>query len=356
MAMDMQANASSVHQAGRAARRIIEDARRTIGGVIGSRAEDIIFTSGGTEANALALHGALAKLDNPVLFYTDLEHPAVRDVALSGRYRTVRVETAPTGQIDLNDLSEKLSQSAGATPLLTLMHANNETGIVQPVSEAAALVRQAEGYTHCDGVQAVGKIDVSVGLLGVDYFSFSSHKAGGPQGVGALWLRAGAPLLPQQIGGGQEKSIRSGTENLIGIAGFAAALKAASKDNGHARIARIRDRFEQQLAETNVSFVGQSETRLPGTSCMVLEGFKGETQVMAMDLAGFAVSSGSACSSGKVKTSAVLTAMGLNDDAAKSALRVSFGWDSQMSHAIELANAWKTAAHRAVPDKFKEIA
>ncbi len=356
MAMDAQANASSVHQAGRNARRMIEAARLEIGGVIGSRAEDIVFTSGGTEANALALRGALAKLENPVLVYSDLEHPAVRDIALSGVVPTLRIGVLPTGVIDLDDLGAKLSTLEGQTPLLTLMLANNETGVVQPVAEAAEIVRRSNGFTHCDAVQAAGKLPVSVGLLGVDYLSMSAHKTGGPQGVGAMWLRAGAPLLPQQIGGGQEKSIRSGTENLIGIAGFGAAVAASDPHADGARIRLIRDAFENAIAETQSVIFGQSQTRLPGTCCFALDGFKGETQVMALDLAGFAVSSGSACSSGKVKTSSVLTAMGVEEKLAKCALRVSFGWSSELKDAIALANAWKTAAKRAAPDKFKEIA
>lgn len=356
LAMDAQANASSVHSAGRAARRMIETARVQTGAVIGSRAEDIVFTSGGTEANALAIHGALAKLGNGVLIYSDLEHAAVRDIARSGRYEARRIRALPNGQIDLDNLASVLTQLNGHTPLLSLMLANNETGVIQPVAEAARLVRDAGGFTHSDAVQAVGKIPVSVGMLGVDYLSLSAHKAGGPQGVGALWLRAGAPLMPQQIGGGQEKSIRSGTENLIGIAGFGAALDASGQSADMKRIAVIRDAFEREIASCGVTFFGTDSERLPGTSCFALEGFRGETQVMALDLDGFAVSSGSACSSGKVKASSVLAAMHASEVQTKSALRVSFGWQSDMADAMSLASAWKIAAKRAVPDKFKEIA
>ncbi len=355
-AMEAQANPSSVHGAGRAARRIVETSRMEIGGVIGSRAEDIVFTSGGTEANALALHGALKKISNPILIYSDLEHPAVRDIALSGAYPARKISVSPDGTLDLSDLERVLSDLDGETPFLTLMLANNETGVIQPVAQASALVRAKDGFVHCDGVQAVGKIPVSVGLLGVDYLSMSAHKSGGPQGVGALWLRAGAPLLPQQIGGGQEKSIRSGTENVIGIAGFAAALSACDPAKEGQKVSAVRNRFEAALESSGVTVFGKSAERLPGTSCIALEGFKGETQVMAMDLAGFAVSSGSACSSGKVRTSAVLTALGANEDLARSALRVSFGWQSTPEDADRLVEAWSKAARRAVPEKFKEIA
>ena len=357
LAMDVQANASSVHSAGRRARRMIESARTAIGGVIGSRSEDVVFTSGGTEANALAILGALAKIEHAVWFYSDLEHPAVRDLALSGRFETRRVAVLPNGTMDLEDLAQKLQSLDGQTPFLSLMLANNETGVIQPVAEACALVRKYDGLVHCDAVQAISKIPVSVGMLGVDYLAMSAHKCGGPQGVGALWHRAGAPLLPQQIGGGQEKSIRSGTENLIGIAGFAAAVEASDPYKEAPRIEKMRSVFETALKQAaRVTFFGDHIERLPGTSCFALEGFKGETQVMAMDLAGFAVSSGSACSSGKVRTSSVLLAMGASDALASSALRVSFGWRSEAEDAQALAEAWLKAARRVSSHAFKEIA
>ena len=356
LAMEAQANPSSVHRAGRNARRIVDAARDTIGGLIGSRSDDIIFTSGGTEANALAIRGALAKIDSPLFIYSDLEHPAVRDIALSGRYDVHRIMVTADGQIDLTDLEVVLAASDGLTPFLAIMLANNETGVVQPVSAAAAMVREHGGFVHCDAVQAVGKIPVSVGMLGVDYLAMSSHKCGGPQGVGALWIRAGAPLLPQQIGGGQERSIRSGTENLTGIAGFAAALSASDIREEARVVSCIRNEFELKLIGEGLEVFGAESDRLPGTSCIALEGFRGETQVMAMDLAGFAVSSGSACSSGKVRTSSVLTAMGASDALASSALRVSFGWASTHRDADMLADAWLKAAKRAVPAAFTEFA
>lgn len=356
LAMEAQANPSSVHGAGRSARRIIERSRQTLSSVIGARSEDLYFTSGGTEANALALHGALAKLDNPVLLYCDFEHPAVRDIAVSGRYTARKIKITPEGRIDLSDLERVLGDMDGETPFLTLMLANNETGIIQPVEDAARLVRNHGGLVHTDAVQAVGKIPVNVGLLSVDYLTMSAHKIGGPQGIGALWMRAGAPLLPQQIGGGQEKSIRSGTENLVGIAGFSAAMEAIDMASEPRKIGSVRNRFEMGLAALPVTIFGRDQDRLPGTSCFALEGFKGETQVMAMDLAGFAVSSGSACSSGKVKKSVGLVAMGVDDNLANSALRVSFGYDSTEEDASALVENWLRAAKRAHPEKFKEYA
>lgn len=354
-AMTLQANPSSVHSSGRKARKLVETARTDIANAIGARSADLIFTSGGTEANGLALHGVLSKVDEPVLFYSDLEHPAVRDIALSGKYKTENVRVTSHGVIDLVDLAAKLENlETSQTPVLTLMLANNETGVLQPVFDAAAIVRERRGLVHCDAVQGLGKIPVNVALLNVDVLTLSAHKLGGPQGVGAVWVAPGLPLLPQQIGGGQEQSRRSGTENLIGIAGFAAAVCAALQSKDDAQL--IRDMFEAELSDTGCQFVGAEQNRLPNTSCLLMDRFKGETQVMALDLAGFAVSSGSACSSGKVRPSSVLVSMGFNDDIAQCALRVSFGWNSKLEDAKALANAWLKAARRAVPERFKELA
>lgn len=353
-ALDIGANPSSVHSAGRKARGIVEKARQSLATAIGGRSEDIVFTSGGTEANALAIKGALALIEQPVVFVSGLEHPAV-SAQMPDNAR--RVSLKPTGEIDLDDLKVQLDAlEEGEVPFLCLMLANNETGVIQPVQAAAQMVRDEGGYTHCDAVQALGKIPVNVGLLGVDYAAFSSHKLGGPQGVGALWFRVGAPLKPQLSGGGQERSIRSGTENVAGIAGFGAAVEASQAVTAK-RLNDIRDQFENLVsAAAPVVFFGKTCDRLPGTSCFALEGFASETQVMAMDLGGVAVSAGSACSSGKVKTSGVLTAMQVEEKIARSALRVSFGWASEPSDAIAAAQAWIKAAKRAVPAAFKESA
>lgn len=356
-AMDVGANPSSVHGDGRRARRIVETTRTTLAGVIGARSEDIIFTSGGTEANALAIRGALSLIENPVLLSTGLEHPAVAETIVQSGVEARNIAVTPDGQIDLEDLARVLSEIGEATPFLCLQLANNETGVIQPVADAARLVRDAGGYTHCDAVQALGKIPVNAMLLGVDYMAFSAHKFGGPVGAGALWFRVGAPLKPVQVGGGQERSLRSGTENVIALAGFGAALDAVDLDAETKRISAVRDRFETLVqSEANIEIFGNNPLRLSGTSNLGLEGFSGETQVMAMDLAGVAISSGSACSSGKVKTSAVLTAMGVVENLAKSAIRVSFGWNSTLEDAEFAAKAWLKAARRAVPSAFKERA
>ncbi|MEM0985613.1 MAG: cysteine desulfurase family protein [Pseudomonadota bacterium] len=354
-ALGSTANPSSVHGPGRGARKRVETARGQIGGAIGSRAEDIVFTSGGTEANTLALHGAIAAHTGPVtLLVSAIEHEAVTQNAGTTGAPVRSVYARPDGRIDLDHLETMLAgwdADVDGIPFLALMLVNNETGVIQPVAEAAVLVRAAGGLTHCDAVQALGKIPVNVALLGADYLALSAHKIGGPQGVGALWHRAGAPLKPLQLGGGQERSIRSGTENVPGIAGFGAAAEAAVRDiASYGTLADLRDAMEARLvADAGISVMGHAVERVAGTSCFALEGFRAETQVMAMDLAGIAVSSGAACSSGKVKRSVVLSAMGVTDGLADAAIRLSFGWDSDPSDFDAVAEAWLKAARRVRP-------
>jgi cysteine desulfurase len=348
------ANPSSVHQSGRAARAVVEKARGQVGAAIGSRAADILFTSGGTESLALAIQGAVLALDGKAtLIVSAIEHEAASKAAA---YAGVQVETAyvlASGQVNLADLETRLGiwdRDVKGTPVLVQMLANNETGILQPVSEASALVRRAGGLTVCDAVQAFGKVQVNAALLGADYIALSAHKIGGPQGVGALWHRAGAPLKALQHGGGQERGLRSGTENVAGIAGFGAAAEAAVRDlPKYAALASHRDGMEARLkAEGGVTVIGEGSPRLAGTSSFARPGFRAETQVMALDLAGVCVSAGSACSSGKVKRSLVLLAMGADDSLAESAIRTSFGWDTRPEDFGRVTDAWLEAARRTV--------
>jgi cysteine desulfurase len=346
------ANPSSVHTSGRAARKAVEQAREQVGGAIGSRAQDIIFTSGGTEADALAVHGVVAALDGKcTLLVSAIEHEAVTKAAAHSGAPVQAVYVMADGTADLDDLKarmERWDSETFGTPVLCLMIANNETGVIQPVREAAAIVREAGGLTICDGVQGLGKLPMSVAMLGVDYLSLSAHKIGGPQGVGALWHRAGAPLKAVQYGGGQERSLRSGTENVAGIAGFGAAAEAAVRDlDKYAKLSVHRDAMEARLkAEANVQVMGAGAPRLAGVSNFALPGFASETQVMAMDLAGVQISAGSACSSGKVKRSLVLLAMGASDDVAGASVRLSFGWNSEPSDFERVGDAWLKAAAR----------
>lgn len=351
-ALDIGAtNPSSVHTAGRAARAILEKARTNIGGALGSRSEDVILTGGGTEADNLAVHGVVAALRGKCTFIVSaIEHEAI---AKAAAHSGANVETAyitPDGMLDLEDLAKRMSEwnSAKGTPVLCLMLVNNETGIIQPVAEASAFVREAGGLTICDAVQALGKIPVNVGLLSVDYLSVSAHKIGGPQGAGALWHRAGAPLKAIQQGGGQERGLRSGTENIAAQAGFGAAITAAVRDlPKYAKLAEYRDAMEARLErEGGITVIGKNSPRLAGTSTFAKPGFPSETQVMAMDLAGVCVSAGSACSSGKVKRSLVLLAMGASDALAESAIRTSFGWNSLPEDFEGVADAWLESARR----------
>lgn len=358
-ALDIGANPSSVHGPGRAARKVLETARSQVAAAIGGIAQDVIFTSGGTEAIALAIHGSVRKLDGDcTLLVSAIEHEAS---AKNAGFANAPVETAyvnTNGQLDLDQLQQRLRNwdlTASGTPILVLMMANNETGVIQPVAEAAAIVHEAGGLVICDAVQALGKIQVNVSLLGADYVALSAHKTGGPQGAGALWLRSGAPLMAGLLGGGQERSLRSGTENLSGIAGFGAAAEAANRNYMFMdKLAEWRDAMEAELKSVaGVTIFGESVARLPNTSNFAAEGFRAETQVMAMDLAGVAVSSGSACSSGKVKRSLVLAAMGVPDSLAECAIRTSYGWKSSEEDFRRTAAAWLEVADRR---RMKETA
>jgi len=333
-ALAIDGNASSVHGTGRRARAAIERARESVAALAGARPENVIFTSGGTEANTLALcgavHGAIdadARLTR--LFVSAIEHESVRAnaAAIAERAAGLRLETIPVaadGVADLDALRVLLREGKGRA-LIALMAANNETGVVQPAAEAAVLAKEAGALLLVDAVQAAGKIP----LPGADYVSLSAHKLGGPQGSGALILCEGAPLAAQIRGGGQERGTRAGTENLSGIAGFGAAAEAAAREIDSLGTA-LRDRFEAGLKRMapDVVIFGANALRLANTSNFALPGVPAETALMALDLDGVMLSSGAACSSGKVKLSHVLAAMGVKEDLARCALRASFGWSS----------------------------
>jgi cysteine desulfurase len=335
-------NASSVHAAGRAARRRIEDARERVAALVGAAPAGVVFTSGGTEANALALTGSGAAR----LLVSAVEHDSV----LRNAPEAAPIPVDRNGVVDLAALERLLGDARGEPCLVSLMLANNETGVIQPVAEAAAIARTHGARLHCDAVQAAGKIAVDMIALGVDMLTLSAHKIGGPQGVGALVLRDGVTLTPLFRGGGQERGRRAGTENLPGIAGFGAAAAAALADlaaGAPARIAAQRDRLEAALGSQAVVH-GAGAARLPNTSCIGLPGRSAEIQVMALDLAGVAVSSGAACSSGKVRASHVLGAMGLSAADAGCAIRVSLGWASSEDDVDRFVAAWRGLAARGV--------
>jgi cysteine desulfurase len=333
-ALAVGGNPSSVHGAGRAARVMIEDAREEVAALVSARAQDVIFTSGGTEANTLALWGAVhgaAEAGERItrLFVSAIEHDSVlaNATALAERMPGLRFEIIPVtvnGVVDLEALRVLLREGKGRT-LVAIMAANNETGVVQPIAEVAALAKDAGALLFVDAIQAAGKI--AINFAGSDYMSLSAHKIGGPQGVGALIVREGVPFAAQILGGGQELGRRAGTQNVSGIAGFGASANAV---RGEYQDVTLRDRFETALRRIAPDIVvfGWMLPRLRNTSDFSLPNLSAETAIMALDLDGVMVSSGSACSSGKVKSSHVLKAMNVADALARCALRVSFGWNS----------------------------
>lgn len=349
-ALDLAGNPSSVHAEGRRVRALVEGARATVAASIGACRDDIAFTSGGTEALGTALRGALQATGNAVLVASGIEHDAVSSLVTGNEVWPTR----PDGVVELDWLRQATAKlmGQGYRPLVSLMLVNNETGVIQPVAKAAEIVHAAGGLFHCDAIQALGKIEVSIVDLDVDYLSLSAHKIGGPQGVGAFYVKPGAPFRAVQTGGGQEFGRRAGTENVAGIAGFGAAADAAINEIPQYRaLALHRDRMEARLKSVapTLQVHGGAAPRIAGVSCFGVEGLASETQIMGLDLAGFALSAGSACSSGKMKPSRVLTAMGLSDTAARSSVRASFGWNSAPSEFEALAEAWIKMAARARP-------
>ena len=334
-------NPSSVHSFGRAARRMVEDARRKFAALVSARPDEIVFTSGGTEANNLALRGCGRRR----VLVSAVEHPSVLEAAEG-------IETVPVdsdGIVDLAALTRMLD-GGDSSAVVSIMLANNETGVIQPVAEAAHIAHQKGALIHCDAVQAAGRLPLDIHALGVDMLTLSAHKLGGPTGVGALVVTDRVHLNPIVRGGGQERGRRSGTENLPGIAGFgAAAAVAVAEIETAPAVANLRDRLEHRLVRDIpwAIIVGAGARRLPNTSCVALPGIAAEIQVMALDLAGFAVSAGSACSSGKVKTSHVLQAMGLGEDIAGCAIRVSLGPGNDDSDIASFIAAYREFASRA---------
>ena len=335
-ALSRAGNPSSVHRAGRAARAAVEKARGQVAALVGCRPSELVFTSGGSEANM----AALTRTGAARLIISAIEHDSVTETAAGSGLPVQTVPVDGEGLIDLAVLERLLAEHPrdGGT-LISLMLANNETGVIQPVAEAARLAVRFSARMHCDAVQAAGKIPVDFADLGVDYLSLSAHKLGGPQGVGALVVREVCALTPLVRGGGQEQGRRSGTENVPGIAGFGVAAELACLPDV---IGALRDRWEARVRDgiPGAVIFSMCAPRLPNTSCVAVPGVGSETQVMALDLAGIGVSAGAACSSGKVKSSRVLAAMGYGDDLAGSAIRISLGWATTEVDMNRLFDAW----------------
>jgi cysteine desulfurase len=341
-ALEVGGNASSIHGAGRKARAMIEEAREAVAALAGVRPGDVAFTSGGSEANTLAIESAI-RAGSRRLVIGATEHPSVEEtVKASGlAFDVWPVDTR--GVADLDWLSDRLKgwDAADGRPFVALMAANNETGVIQPVAEAAALMHEAQGWLHVDAVQAAGKIDVR--RLPADTLAISAHKLGGPQGSGALIVSCDVPISKSSFGGGQERGRRGGTENLSGIAGFGAAAAAGPADEGQQS---WRDAAAERLKQkAGIVVLGEGAPRLPNTLSLAAPGFASDLQVMALDLAGVMVSAGSACSSGKVKASHAVTAMGLHE-LAPYALRVSGGWATTEADWDRFVDAWLEAHAR----------
>jgi cysteine desulfurase len=356
-ALEAFGNPSSVHASGRQARDRVETARASVAALAGGSAERLLFTSGGTEANALALWSAAAGGEGGRLILSAVEHEAVTNTA---RATGLPVEVWPVdrqGAVELDWLARRLERwtAAEGRPVVALMLANNETGVIQPVSDAAALVHAAGGMLHVDAVQAAGKIAVDLAVLGADTLALSAHKLGGPQGAGALLYADGVRLQPRQHGGGQERGLRAGTENVAALVGFGASAEAAVRDVPSVSAqAAWRDKIASRLAEAGAVIAGEGAPRLPGTLCLAAPDFPSSLQVMALDLAGVEVSAGAACSSGKVKPSGVLEAMGYGDLAA-GALRASGGWSTTENDWVRFADAWLEAHARRVRSRGARV-
>ncbi len=348
-ALEGPGNPSSVHAFGRAARRRVEDARAAVAALVGAPPERVLFTGSGSEANNLAL---LQAGPGPVLV-SAVEHDSVLRAATEGW----RIPVDGDGRVDLDaldallDAAQKDAADKGARALVSVMLANNETGVIQPVDAVARRARARGALVHCDAVQGAGRLALEPVAAVVDFLTLSAHKIGGPQGVGALVLGADAEIdRPMIVGGGQERGRRAGTENVAGIVGFGvAAREAAAEIADQPRLAALRDDLERRLKaiDPGAAAFGAGAERLANTSCIAMPGVSSETQVMAFDLEGVAVSAGAACSSGKVGPSHVLRAMGVAEDLASCAIRVSLGAATEAADIDRLVAAWGALRARA---------
>ncbi|TYO63742.1 cysteine desulfurase [Bradyrhizobium hipponense] len=345
-AFDLIGNPSSVHAEGREARRLVEEARAALASAVGALPRNVVFTSAGTEANALALSpGLKGASGGPVqrLLVSAVEHASV---LAGGRFQADavgQIRVTRSGAVDLGHLKDLLG--SGPPALVSVMAANNETGALQPIAEAARIVHEAGGLLHVDAIQALGKIPFNIKAIDADLATFSAHKIGGPKGVGALVVAEGLTgLEPVLRGGGQELGRRAGTENVAGIAGFGAAVKAALEalPEDAERMTTLRDHLENDLrAIAGATIFSQDVARLPNTTLFTAPGLKAETAVIGFDLEGIAVSSGSACSSGKVQPSHVLSAMGFDPATAQGAVRLSLGWSTGPEDINRALEAWR---------------
>jgi cysteine desulfurase len=360
-AWDIQGNPSSVHAEGRQARRLVEDARASMSGAVGAEPGNVVFTSGGTEANVLALTPGLRRgtgLPVKRLLVSAIEHASV---LAGGRFPAETIGTIGVTRSGLLDLERlRAALESGPPALVSIMLANNETGALQPVQEAGDIVHAAGGLLHVDAIQAFGKIPFDINAMNADLLTVSAHKVGGPKGAGALILAEGLLRFEALLrGGGQERGHRAGTENVAGIAGFGAAAKAAmgALEADAVRLENLRNRLENGLRQTPGALVfSEDAPRLPNTTLFTVPGLKAETAVIGFDLAGIAVSSGSACSSGKVQPSHVLQAMGFGPELAQGAVRLSLGWSTSDADIDRCLEAWRKLAGTLLRGKRRNTA
>jgi len=334
-ALVMGGNPSSVHRSGRAARQLVEQSRAAVAALVGAPADAVVFTSGGTEANHLALLGT----GRSRVLVSAVEHPSVQQAVPEAR----RIPVDSHGLVDPAALASLLADDEQPT-LVSVMVVNNETGVIEPVRELAEIAHARGALFHCDAVQAAGKLPLSLRQLGCDFLTLSAHKIGGPTGIGALVTAPGAEVTPLLRGGGQERNRRAGTENLAGIAGFAAAA-AACDPAEYDRVRALRDRLEAALPD-DAMVIGAAAPRVPNTCAVAMPGVLAETQVIALDLDGVMVSAGAACSSGKVGPSHVLAAMGVPAEIARATIRVSLGWSSDETDITHFLDAWSALYRR----------
>jgi len=321
---DVYGNASSIHKEGQSARRLIEDAREPVARLLSATSREIVFTSGGSESNNAAIFGAVSGGGSHHIVTTAIEHPSVSEAIATLRRRGCDVTVVPPQHNGVVDAGRVIDALRDDTRLVAMMLVNNETGVVQPVADVGRVCRERGIHLHCDAVQAAGKIDIDVNLLGADTLSLSAHKIHAPKGIGALYVRRGLALEPLIAGGAQERRRRAGTENVPLAAAFGVAATLAADANVRPIIASLRNRFESALRQSlDVVIHGADAERVMNTSSVMFRGADAEGIAIALDLEGIAISTGSACSSGRVEPSGVLLAMGLTPEEAKSTVRVS---------------------------------
>jgi cysteine desulfurase len=338
-------NPSSVHKIGRNSKKIVEEVRRNILSILKASNYDLVFTSGATESNNLAIKGFIKKNNIKTIYSLETEHASVVDVVKSLDIQKKFFKINTNGTVNLNEVDELLSKETG-TFLLSIMFANNESGIIHPIKEISKIVKKYKGIIHCDGVQSLGKIEIDLDGLDLDLFSISSHKIGGPTGIGALLINSRNNISPEIIGGGQEKNLRSGTENFLGILGFGEVINEVQSLSKicNSQVKTNRDFLEANLKKLSneIKIFGEDTNRLGNTCYFAYPSMTSENQVIALDQKGIFVSSGAACSSGKVEPSHVLKAMKVDDKYIHSAIRVSLGWDSTKDQIETFLNVWKT--------------